>query len=286
MQLGEWLEMWYNLYVTESDLAPSTKAMYRRAIKAVPSTLALIDLTNLTGLQVHTWLVKVHKRTPRAAQLDRVMLHRALKVAAKNKLCASDIIDPDTVPKPRHSPSEAVVLSYEQLMVYLREAAKTDVAPLLMLGACGLRRGEMLSARWEDIDLQAGTIHVHRQRMRIEGKYTLRPLKSRTSERTLYLPDMLATLLSTWPRNYRGWIVDTTPEHLHRVHNRIISQLSLPRCTLHGLRHTFATLAADRAPITQIQHALGHSKIDLTASLYCAHILTPIDTAKALYICG
>ncbi len=151
MQLGQWLEMWYNLYVTESELAPSTKAMYGRAIRAVPASLANVELTNLTGIQVHAWLVQVHKRTPRAAQLDRVMLHRALKVAAKNRLCASDIIDPDTVPKPRYSPSEAVILSRDQ-------AAKTDVAPLLMLGACGLRRGEMLGARWEDIDLQTGTI--------------------------------------------------------------------------------------------------------------------------------
>jgi len=171
-------------------------------------------------------------------------------------------------------------------MAYLQEAAQTDVAPLLLLGACGLRRGEMLGARWEDIDLQAGTIHIHRQRMRCNHGYTLRPLKSKTSQRTLYLPDMLITLLSTWPRHYQGWLVDTTPEHLRLVHNQVIRQLSLPRCTLHGLRHTFATLAAETAPITQIQHALGHSKIDLTASLYCAHVLTPITTAKALYICG
>lgn len=283
MDVTSWLDMWYTTYVEAShDLAPSTKAMYRRAKDAVPAWLGAHPLDDqLLPLHLTRWLNQVAEVHPRAAQLDRVMLSRALRVAGKLGLCARSIIDADTVPKPSHEARKALVLSLEQSQAYIQAARGCDCYPLLMLClCCGLRRGEALGARWQDLD--GATLRIRRQRQRIDGSYVSRPLKSDHSKRALMLPAWLVADLAAWPRTITGWIVDTTPEHLHKEHKRIVAAAQLPPVTLHGLRHTFATQAAAQGtPMKQLQVAMGHAKMQLTADLYADH-LSPLSDLPAL----
>lgn len=271
MTLGSWLARWYSLYVDPSRLALSTKAMYRRAIDAVPVALGQLDLSSLSGLDLQAWLVQVAKRTPRAAQLDRCMLVKALSVAAKAGLCHEGICDAQLVPKPFYTPSKAVILEAEQVQAYLTAAQDSDCLPLLMLCLCGLRRGEALGARWQDLD--GAYLTISRQRLRVARHYAVTQPKSAKAVRTLRLPDALLDVLAHWPKSMTGWIVDTTPEHLQQEHKHVITAADLPRCTLHGLRHTFATLAAGQGvSMKLLQVAMGHSKMQLTADLYADHL--------------
>lgn len=282
MTVAVWLEMWYNTYVLPcGSLAPSTKAMYRRAIAAVPAWLGVMPLNEqLLPLHLVRWLNEVAQATPRAAQLDRVMISRALRVAGKLGLCRHDLVDADTVPKPCHAPKKAVVLDLDQCRAYAHAARESDTYPLLMLCLCGLRRGEALGARWQDLD--GALLRIRRQRQRINGSYATRPLKSDHSQRALLLPAWLVADLGAWPRTITGWIVDTTPEHLHREHKRIVAAAALPPVTLHGLRHTFATqAAAGGLGMKQLQVAMGHSKMALTADLYADH-LSPLSDLPSL----
>lgn len=100
MYLGDWLDTWLELYVDSSGLAESTIACYHRAVRAVPTDLKSHDLAKLTALDLMPWLVNVAKTTPRAAQLDRVMLCKALRVAYKLGLCPGCILS-------RHTPKAA-----------------------------------------------------------------------------------------------------------------------------------------------------------------------------------
>ena len=64
---------------------------------------------------------------------------------------------------------------------------------LATLGFCGLRVSEALGLKWGDVDLTAGTLHVHRQLGR-DGR-TLSPLKTATSEAVLSIPGPLLVIL-------------------------------------------------------------------------------------------
>lgn len=279
MKVANWLDMWYTTYVERSDLAPSSVAMYRRAVNAVPQWLGEMELQEqLLPLHIKRWLDEVSRTTPRAAQLDRVMLSRALKIASKLGLCSQTVMDTDLVPKPVHEPAKAVILDGEQLSAYRQAAKDSDCYPLLMLCVCGLRRGEALGARWQD--LNGSTLLISRQR--IDGKYQTRALKSDKSHRALVLPSWLVSDLALQPRTITGWIVDTTPEHLHNEHTAIVKAAGLPHVTLHGLRHSFATLAASQGvTMKHLQVALGHSKMQLTADLYADH-LPPLSDLPSL----
>ena len=281
MRTGEWLREWYELYISGSDLAPSTQAMYRRSIEAMPAWLLSIELEQLTPMDVYRHVKTRANTEPRAAQLDRVTLARAIKIAVRCGLRSPIVIDQDTCPTPRHKPKKAVVLSLAEAELYMELASATKCAPLLLLCLCGLRRGEALGVRWCDIDLEAGVLHVNGQRLRIGGKYERHPLKTEHSERMFALPENLLSMLRTWPRALRSpYVCDVTPDVLVDVHRAVLRDAGLPPVTLHGLRHTFATIAtAQGVPMKQLQVAMGHSSYQLTADLYADH-LSPLSSVQ------
>lgn len=270
MRLGEWLNTWLSLYVDPSSLAPSTKACYHRAVRAVPAALGAIDMASLSALDLLPWLLDVAREHPRAAQLDRVMLSRSLTLAGKLGLCRKGIVDAETLPKPAHTAKKAVILDREQLERYMLAAAMTEIAPVLMLCCCGLRRCEALGMTWEAVDLAAGTAIVKGQR---RGN-ALVALKTDKSLRQIALPGMVVSVLSHWPRSISSpWVCDVTQNRVYKVHKRLLEEENLPPVTLHGLRHSFATAATMAGtPIKLLQGALGHANYAITADLYADHL--------------
>lgn len=285
MNFGEWLNTWYSLYVEPSALAPSTKAQYRRSINAVPLSLGNMPLSDLTSLDLQRWLVGVARATPRAAQLDRVMLSRSLRIAGKLGLARPGLVDADLVPKVPHKPKEALVFTPEQAHSYLAAIKGSRCYVLLLLSlVCGLRRGEALGLRWQDIDQTTGTLLIRRQRQRIDHQYETRPLKSQSSRRALILPVEVIRILQQQPRPVTGWLVDATPEQLRADHQRALRTAELPAVTLHGLRHTMATLAAaEGVPMKLLQVTLGHATYKLTTDLYTKHFLPPSTTPSLVW---
>ena len=285
MDLGTWLDTWLSLYIMGGTLAPSTKAMYRRAVQAVPPDLRAVRLDSLSALDLLPWLLKVAKTHPRAAQLDRIMLSRALKVAAKLNLCRPGLVDQDTVPELPHTAAKAAVLTAEECGRYLAAASSSPAFVLLALCLCGLRRGEALGVRRQDINLSENTVSIVGQRIRVDGQYLYTKPKSRTSVRVLRLPPWLVEEIAAQPPTVGGWIVDTTPDRLAAAHRATLKRAGIKTpVTLHGLRHTFATLsAAQGIPMKQLQQALGHAKFQLTADTYADHLPPVSDTVQSLW---
>jgi integrase len=59
----------------------------------------------------------------------------------------------------------------------------------------GLRRGELRGLRWDDIDFDGGTIHIHQQLQRVRGELFLAPVKTQAGRRGLPLLDVAAQAL-------------------------------------------------------------------------------------------
>lgn len=283
MTLGEWLENWLELYVAPAKLAENTKKCYTRAVKAVPPCMADTPLQELSVLTLRRWLLQVAKQHPRAAQLDRVMLHKALSIAAKAGEASPALCDPELLPEIDHKPAKAAVLNSEQLRAYLSAAANTTNGVPLMLMACGLRRSEALGARWEALDLSAGTLAVVGQRL--PGSDELAPLKTAASYRVIELPPQVTVILRRMPRPIGGgWLCDIPSRTLYKLHDRILQQAELPRVTLHGLRHSFATAAVQQGvPIKVLQSALGHARYQLTADLYADHLPAVSSVSRSVF---
>ncbi|MEU3202146.1 tyrosine-type recombinase/integrase [Streptomyces sp. NPDC006996] len=156
----------------------------------------------------------------------------------------------------------------------------------------GLRKGELLGLRWEDLDLTTGTASVRRSLQRTRtGGLTHLPAKTRASERRIALPtECIHSLKKHQERQDRereaagpDWrdesLVFTTPTgrpldpaNLTRRFRRFLGRAGLRRIRFHDLRHSTATLLLEQGvDLVVIKELLGHAHIGVTAGVY-AHV--------------
>lgn len=156
-------------------------------------------------------------------------------------------------------------------------AARTEgewmAVSVLLAGDGGLRLGEVLGLRWEDVDLVARRLTVARQiRKGVEG--TPKGGRRRSVPMTAALASVLARLeevrVGRVVRGREG--VPVAEAALKHVIYRVCRRAGLPGRSWHTLRHTFATHAA-RFGVNpwRLQAWLGHSTINMTMR-YVHHV--------------
>ena len=146
----------------------------------------------------------------------------------------------------------------------------------------GLRRGELLGLKWEDIDLERGDLRVRRQIARINGEVVEAPLKTKNAYRTLPLAEDTIGVLEA-QRKKTGdspWVFPSptggpiSPDSVLRMLHRVLKRAGLPRVRFHDLRHTFATLALQNGvDVKTVSGMLGHFSAGFTLDTY-AHVTT------------
>jgi len=215
----------------------------------------------LTPFHLQREINALARHYSRQAQLLFVALHSALDKAVKTRLIDRNPMD--QCEKPGHEKADISYLTPEEAAAYLQIAIREPKGQLLALMLClGLRRNEARGLVPEDLGAD-GVLRIRRQRT----KNGLAPLKSRSSKRDIPVPEPLRAF-------FRGqvgvYLCDCSETTLRRAHLAILAQCGIDRrVTLHGLRHSCATLAMQSgSPLTTIQRLLGHAHFDLTADTY------------------
>jgi integrase len=130
-------------------------------------------------------------------QLVHTTLHKALKQAVADDLIPCNMTE--AVKTPRPVVTEMPPLSADQARALL-EAARTEKLEALYILALttGMRQGELLGLKWEDIDLQTGTLHIRRTLSTAMGAgFTFNPPKTAKSRRSIKVPKLA---LQTYPQ--------------------------------------------------------------------------------------
>ena len=164
----------------------------------------------------------------------------------------------------------------------------------------GLRQGEALGLRWQDVDLDLGYIRVNKQLQRIDGRFQLVEPKTPRSRRALALPSSIAAGLlrhrqrqaaerrnttSQWETSdlvfttEQGRPIDGTVVS-HDFHRKL-TKAGLPQRRFHDLRHSCATLLLVQGVSPRVvMDVLGHSQIALTMNTY-SHVLPELRRQAA-----
>lgn len=261
MILAEYLDLWLETYIAPKR-ARNTVRAYRFALAHLSEDLRRQDVSTLDPLRLQRDINRLAATYERQAQLLFVALRAALARAVKLGMLTRSPMD--TVERPEHEKREICILEPEEAAAYMREAQGCGAAGrLLILMLClGLRRNEARGLRCGDLDAD-GVLHVRYQRTR-EG---LSKLKSRASRRDLPVPEPLRAFFHGPAEDF---VADLSETQLRRVHLRVLAAAGIgKRVTLHGLRHTCATMAImDGVQMATVQHLLGHAHFSITADTY------------------
>jgi integrase len=236
------------------------------------------------------------------------IVKRALKDAVRWGRLVRNPADAVDAPRRQMRP-ELAVWDAETLSEFLTraESEQDRHAPLWgLLASTGMRRGEALGLRWCDVDLDAGVLTVVRTLVTVGHTPTVSEPKTAAGRRPIHLDAHTVTMLRTHRRQQLeerallglgrpavdGMVFtmpDGSPLHPDRVSRdfqRRCAQWGFPRLPLHGLRHTWATLAMRNGVHPRVvQERLGHSNIAVTLGTY-SHVAPVMHTEAAELVAG
>jgi len=196
------------------------------------------------------------------------------------------------------TPKERTVWNTEEARHFLAAAeSDTDWALWVLALATGLRRGELLGLRWQDLDLDAGRLTVKPSLVMLKGKAVIQAPKSKAALRSVRLtPDAVAAMRAHKVRQsehelpathwQKSGLVFTTgigtalsPRNVGRSFEESIARAGVPKMRLHDLRHVNASLdLSSGTSVKSVAARLGHSDPSVTLRTY-AHVLPHEETA-------
>jgi integrase len=298
--LGEWLTRWLRDY-KKLHVEDTTFDRYEAVARLylVPP-LGKRGLRQLQAAEIQAVFTSMLQKGlgRRTVQLARTVLKMALKQALEEGLIARNPADATKLPPLERKKDEPYFTREEAL--HLLDVANKDRLYAVYYTAImtGLRCGELLGLKWEDIDLKAKTLTVRRCLVEVKDpetgklKLNFHPPKTEKSSATVPLEDDLVKALEDhmekqdkerfffdeayqeknlvfcteegkliWPRNFR------------HSYKRLLKRAELQYRRPHSMRHTFCTLLLEAGEdLKNVQELARHSSIQMTADIY-SHVL-------------
>ena len=299
--VGQFLEYWLTQSV-RPRVRPLTAAGYSVNVrKHIVPTLGRIRLDRLTPQNVQELLndrlaVGLSAKTVRYVhQVLRTALGMAVRWDMVDRNVAT-LVDPPRGKRPR-----VRTLGPDEARRFLDSVHGHRLEALYSVAlALGLRQGEALGLRWQDVDLAGGVVSVRHQLQRIETKLTLVEPKTERSRRTLVMPPSIVERLrehskrqlaeklwagSKWAENDLVFANRFgAPLQARRViaeFHKALRDAGIPRIRFHDLRHSCATLLLIQGVSPRVvMEILGHSEIAMTMDTY-SHVAPELQREAA-----
>lgn len=262
----------------------STRTSFAQTMRTVP--FDDMPLGKIRRSHVERWLRdEAEKYAATTVHTRLVHVRQVFRAAVAERLIGQDPAEGVKPPRKRKA-SAAMRMPTTAQVAALLEASEGPTHLLIALCAfAGLRLGEVVAVQVGDVDLQARTLHVARQRQREELR-----LPKYGSERVVYLPDELVALLAAYLPTVKhpdGWLFvgERGPAQDNWAHARFRKARKAAGCdevTVHGLRHFYASgLIAAGCDVVTVQRALGHASPSTTLNTYAHLWPTAEDRTRA-----
>ena len=300
-KLSDYLHNWLE-NCAKPSIRPKTYTSYEQLIRLhIVPALGNLYLEKLAPQHVQQFMNDklTEGLSTRTVQYLHAVLRVALGQALKWGLVARNVAT--LVDAPRVETKVLRPFTPEEAVKFL-DVIKGDRLEALYSVALslGLRQGEALGLRWEDVDLDKGNLSVRYALQRVNGKVELVEPKTKKSRRTIALPFVAVNALlkhRITQESERQWAGDRWQETGHvftstigtplddcnvtHQFQRILKAAGLPKLRFHDLRHTCATLLiAQGVHPRYVMDILGHSQIGLTMNTY-GHVVAAVQREAA-----
>lgn len=300
---GDYLLGW--MTAKSATLKPTTSHMYREYVtKILVPAIGAVRLEHLRHEHVQSLVDDLVAAGKGATTVRRIhaTLSSALADAVRQRRLQHNACQHVALPKVERSEQE--LWTATQAVQFLEHADTDRLANLFeVLIGTGLRRGEVLALRWEDIDIEARTLVVDPKRgtlSSVAGRLEFTAPKTSGSSAGVGLSPRVVRALerqaetqlverAQWGTAYeddrlvfaRENGAPLRPEYVLRRFHELSDAAGLPRVRLHDLRHLAATLMlTSGVPLPVASKMLRHSKVGITADLY-GHLTREASLAAA-----
>ena len=298
LTVGEYLDKWLRDSVQGSVRASTYKSYGHQVRRYLKPSLGWMKLRKLSPMHIQGMYREMQDRglSARTVEYTHAVLHRALKQARRwgvvNRNVTEDV-DPPQVKREEIQP-----LNCDQTRALLKSAEGNRLEALYIVAVhTGMRPGEILALKWDDVDLDSGTLQLNRAlydgefnapktpRSRRRIKLTNGSVKALKAHRKRQLEERMRHA-GLWQDN--GLVFPSTVgtplshRNLVRSFKALLKSAGLPQAfRLYDLRHTCATLLLSRNVHPKyVQELLGHASIALTLDTY-SHVIPGMDGGTA-----
>lgn len=225
-------------YITAREvlLSPSTVCGYKTILKNRFQALLPQDIYTLTERQcqlaINQEAMTVSAKTLRNSWM---FLSAVIYEATGNRF---DVRMKTIIKK------ERPYLDADQIPVFLKAVKGKHIEAAALLALSSLRRSEILDLKWDDIDMDHRLIHVRGAAV-YDKNWKLvhkKENKNASSRRDVPMIDPLFEALQAEERKSE-YVVAFNPSYLYEGINSVCEAVGLPKVGIHGLRHSFASLA-------------------------------------------
>jgi integrase len=310
LTVGQHLTSWFES--TRLYVRSSTRRRYREYVfvHLIPE-LGHISLSKLTVQQIQVFYVRKLDAGMASTTLHHIhaVLRQAIKQAVELGLVLRNVTD--SMKAPRRTDREMAPLTEDQAKQLRAVVAGDRFEALYVLAlTTGMREGELLALRWQDVDLEHESLVVRMGLQRDGARYTLAETKTAHSRRRVALTrTAVAALRAHWLRQQEERLalgpvwntaldlvfpntiggVMSAKRFVETHFKKALVLAGLPDVRFHDLRHTAATIMLSHGVnVKVVSEMLGHADIAITLRVY-AHVIphmqqAAVDVMDALFL--